>query len=85
MPKMGMIHLDTYNISYGQKKGGESNCQFDSWPLKVRNRLALFACRWRVTYRWKDLNEGYNFAADLISIRGFQKKLWASKVARVLI
>jgi hypothetical protein len=34
-----MTHLDTSNISYGQKKGRESNWQFDSQPLKVRNRL----------------------------------------------
>ncbi len=27
------------------------------------------------------LNEGYNFALDLISIGGLQRKLWASKVA----
>jgi len=29
-------------------------------------------------------DEGYNFAIDLPSIRGLQKKLWASKVAKVL-
>jgi hypothetical protein len=33
-----MSHLDIYNPSYGQKKGRESNWQFDSRPLKVRNR-----------------------------------------------
>jgi hypothetical protein len=32
-----MTHLDIWNISYGQKKGRESNWQFDSRPLKVRN------------------------------------------------
>jgi len=35
-PRMG--HLDICSPSYGQKKGRESNCQFDSRPLKVRNR-----------------------------------------------
>jgi hypothetical protein len=35
-PHMG--HLDIYNPSYGQKKGRESNWQFDSRPLKVGNR-----------------------------------------------
>ncbi len=29
---------------YGQKKGWESNCQFESRALKVRNRLDLFTC-----------------------------------------
>jgi hypothetical protein len=33
-----MTHLDTSNASYGQKKGRESNWQFDSRSLKVRNR-----------------------------------------------
>ncbi len=32
-------HLDICSPSYGQKKGRESNWQFDSRPLKVRNRL----------------------------------------------
>jgi len=29
-----IAHLDIWNTSYGQKKGRESNCQFDSWPKK---------------------------------------------------
>jgi len=33
-----IAHLDICSPSYGQKKGQESNCQFDSRPLKVRNR-----------------------------------------------
>jgi hypothetical protein len=33
-----MSHLDIYSSSFGQKKGRESNWQFDSRPLKVRNR-----------------------------------------------
>jgi hypothetical protein len=35
-PRIG--HLDICRPSYGQKKGRESNCQFDSRPLKVGNR-----------------------------------------------
>jgi hypothetical protein len=34
---------------------------------------------------WKILNKRYNFALDLIAIRGLHEKLWASKMARVLI
>jgi hypothetical protein len=37
-----------------------------------------------VTYRWKALDEGYNFALDLISIGGLHAKLWGSKFAGVL-
>jgi hypothetical protein len=36
-----------------------------------------------VTYNWKVLNKGYNFAIDLIMIRGLHMKLCALKVARV--
>jgi hypothetical protein len=43
-----MTHLDTSNISYGQKKGRESNWQFNSRPLKVGNRLLAF--RWCATF-----------------------------------
>ncbi len=35
-PRIG--HLDICSPSYGQKKGQESNWQFDSRPLKVENR-----------------------------------------------
>jgi hypothetical protein len=76
-------HLDTSNTSYGQKKGRESNWQLDSRPLKVSNRPNSFAYRWRAEYRWKDLKKGYNFALNLISIRGLHTKLWAPKVAGV--
>jgi hypothetical protein len=80
-----MTHLRTYKTSYGWKNGQESKCQFDSRPLKVKNRPELHACRCSVTYSWKDFNEGYNFSLHLISIEGLQKKLWASKVAGVSI
>jgi len=78
-----IAHLDIWNTSYGQKKGQESNCQFDSQPLKVKNRPNFHACKWRATYLWKALNEGYNFALDLISIWGLHEKLWLPKVAGV--
>jgi hypothetical protein len=76
-----MTHLDTSNTSYGQKKGRESNWQFDSQPLKVKNHPNFLACRWRATYHWKALNKGYNFSLNLISIGGLHTKLWAPKVA----
>ncbi len=79
-----MAHLDTSNTSYGQKKGRESNWQFDSRTLKVGNHPNFLAFRWRATYCWKVLNEGYNFALHLISIKGLHAKLWAPKVAEVL-
>jgi hypothetical protein len=42
-------------------------------------------CRWSATHRWKVLDEGYNFASDLITIGGLHKKLCTFKVAGVLI
>jgi hypothetical protein len=79
-----MSHLDICSISYGQKKGRKANWQFDSRPLKVRNWPNLLGCRRRATYRWKALNEGYNFASDCIAIGGLKKKLCALKVLGIL-
>ncbi len=70
-PRIG--HLDICNTSYGQKKGRESNWQFDSQPLKVGNRPDLGVCRWSVTHRWKALKESYKFTLDLIPIKGLSK------------
>jgi hypothetical protein len=77
-------HLDISNTIYGQKKGQESNCQFDSRPEKVGNRAKILGCRQRATYRSKALDESYNFALDRLSIRGLLAKLWGFKVPRVL-
>jgi len=80
-----MTHLNIWNISYVKKDGWESNWQFDSRPLKVRNHPDFLACRWHATYHWKAFDEGYNFALDFISIGGLQKKLWAHKITRILV
>jgi hypothetical protein len=78
-----MSHLDIYSTSYGRKKGRESNWQFDSWPLKVENRPNPDSYRWNATYRWKALNESYNFDLDLVPIQAQSKKLWTPKVLGV--
>jgi hypothetical protein len=80
-----MIHLNTYNTIYGWKKWQKSKYQFDSWPLKVGNCIELHACKWCATYHWKALEEGYKSALNFTWIEGFHKKLWASKMVRVLI
>jgi len=73
-------HWDICSPSYGQKKGRESNWQFDSWPLKVENRplpdLRIESSR----CRWKDPDKGYNFGLDLLAIRLGSRELWAPKV-----
>jgi len=78
-----MSHLDICSTSYGQKKGRESNRQFDSRPLKVDNQPDPGVCRWSATHRWKALEESYKFALDLIPIRGLSWELWAPKVPGV--
>jgi hypothetical protein len=78
-----MSHLDICNTSYGQKKGRESNWQFDSRPLKVRNWSDLGVWRWSATYYWKALKESYKFASDLVPIGGWGEKLWTPKVLGV--
>jgi hypothetical protein len=75
-----MSHLDICSPSYGQKKGRESNWQFDSRPLNVGNRPKSDVCRWIATWNWKALKESYKIALDLIPIRGLSKKLWMPKV-----
>ncbi len=78
-----MTRLNICNTSYGKKKGRESNWQFDSRPRKVGNRPNFHVCRWSVIDCWKTLNENYNFASDLILIKGLSKKLWPHKVAGI--
>jgi hypothetical protein len=80
-PRIG--HLDICSSSYGQKKGRESNWQFDSRSLKLGNRPALNV-RWgSATWRWKPLQEGYKFDLDLIPIGGWGEKLRCPKVPGV--
>jgi len=50
---------------------------------KVENRFDFFVCMWRATYRWKALDEGYNFALNLILIGGLHTKLLGPKIKEV--
>ncbi len=72
-PRIG--HLDICSSSYGQKKGWESNWQFDSRPLKVGNRPLPDIRFESAIRRWKDLDEGYNFHSDLVAIRWGSREL----------
>jgi hypothetical protein len=78
-----IAHLDIWNTSYGQKKGRESNCQFDSRPQKVRNRPLPDVRFGNATWHWKALDESYNFSLDRMAIGGLLAKLWGSKVPEV--
>jgi hypothetical protein len=76
-------HLDICNPSYGQKKGRESNWQFDSRPLKVGNRPIPDMRSGSATRRWKALFKGYKFSSDLIPIGGRGEELRSPKVPGV--
>ncbi len=77
-PRIG--NSDICSPSYGQKKGRESNWQFDSRPLKVRNRPLPDVALKSATRRWKALNESHNFGWGLVPIRVRGEELWPSKV-----
>jgi hypothetical protein len=80
-PRIG--NSDICSPSYGQKKGRESNWQFDSRPLKVRNRPLPDVALKIATWRWKALDESYNIDSGLVSIRVRGEELWPFKVPRV--
>jgi hypothetical protein len=80
-PRIG--HLDICSPSYGQKKGRESNWQFDSRPLKVGNRPVPDVRSGSTTRRWKALFEGYKIGSDLVTIQSRGEKLWLFKVPGV--
>jgi len=80
-PRIG--HLDICRPSYGQKKGRESNWQFDSRPLKVGNRPLPDVRFGSATWRWKDFDKGYNFGLDLVAIQLRSRELWQFKVPGV--
>ncbi|CAM6030809.1 unnamed protein product [Sphagnum balticum] len=64
-------------------KGRESNWQFDSRSLKVVNRPlpdVRFKC---ATWRWEDLDEGYNLGIDIVAIQLRNRELWQFKVPGV--
>jgi hypothetical protein len=63
-PRIG--HLDSCSPSYRRKKGRESNWQFDSQPLKIKNRPLPDVQFGSATWRWRDLDEDYNFGSDLL-------------------
>jgi hypothetical protein len=77
-PRIG--HLDICSPSYGQKKGRESNWQFDSRPQKVGNRPLPDLRIESAIRRWKDLDEGYKFGSDLVTIRPGSREWWPPKV-----
>jgi len=77
-PRIG--HLDIFSPSYGQKKARESNWQFDSRPQNVGNQPLPDLRIESATWRWKDLDKGYNFGLNLVAIKLCSRELRAFKV-----
>jgi hypothetical protein len=67
--------LEHLQLKLWAKEGPESNWQFDSRPLKVGNRPLPDLRMESATWRWKDLDEGYNFGLDLVAIRLSSREL----------
>jgi hypothetical protein len=80
-PRIG--NSDICSPSYGQKKGRESNWQFDSRPPKVENQPLSNVSLKSATRRWKALNESYNIDSRLVPIRVWGEELWPFKVLGV--
>jgi hypothetical protein len=76
-------HLNICSPSYGQKKGRESNWQFDSQPQKVGNQPDSNVQWGSATRCWKVLEESYKIGSDLVPIGGRGEKLWWPKVLGV--
>jgi hypothetical protein len=76
-------HSDICSPSYGQKKGRESNWQFDFRPLKVKNRPFPDVASGSATCRWIEIDKGYNFGLDLVTIGLCSQELWPFKVLGV--
>jgi hypothetical protein len=74
-PRIG--HVDIFSSSHGQKKGRESNWQFDFRPLKVENRPLPDILFESATWRWKDLEEGYNLDSKPCCDRALQSGVMA--------
>jgi len=71
---------DICSPSYGQRKGRESNWQFDSRPLKVENRPLPDVPYGSATWCWKALDKSYNFGFGLVPIQVWGEELWPAKV-----
>jgi len=77
-----IAHLDIWNTSYDQKKGRESNWQFDSRPEKVKNQPDLLGCKQPTTYRWKELQLCFRshlnprFACKVMGLQSCESPSW---------
>jgi hypothetical protein len=69
-------------MSYNQKKGQESNWEFDYRPqISLKKGLNLLWLE-RAIHYWKDLFKGYKIVPFHAQKKLDLKKIWASKVSK---
>jgi hypothetical protein len=66
-----------------KRKAGSRTASLTPDHKKVGNRPLPDVRFGSATWRWKALDESYNFASDCIAIRSLLAKLWGSKVPGV--
>jgi hypothetical protein len=74
-----IVHLYLICMNYDQKKGRESNWEFDSWsqiPLEQSSNLRLG----HAIHLWKDLFESYKVVPLDVPNKLGLKKIWTSKI-----
>jgi hypothetical protein len=82
-PTLGVWVSSSHLAKVGLRQKEKLEVKLAIWFLNTKNQESpWFLC---VTYHWKALDEGYNFAWNLTSIGGLHTKLWAPKVTRILI
>jgi hypothetical protein len=84
MFEMG-LHDPFGHLKHKLRPKEKSGIKLAVWFLTTKSQESpnFLAWRWCATYCWKTLDEGYNFASNLISIGGLHAKLWGPKVVGV--
>ncbi len=74
-------HLDLICMSYDQKKGWESNLEFDFRPQIPWKQGSNEVRLERATHHWKDIFKGYIILSLHFQKKNlYLKKIWVSKV-----
>ncbi len=75
-----IVHLNLNCISYEQKKGQESNWEFDfrpQIPWKQGSNKVQLEC---VIHHWKDIYKGYKILSSYFQNTFNLRKIWMSKI-----
>jgi hypothetical protein len=67
----------------GKRRVSSQTGNLTTRPLKVGNGPLFDVCSRSATWRWKVLDENYNFSSNHVPIRARGEKLWTPKVPEV--